>query len=90
METTIDQAGRVVVPKALRTRFHLAPGTRIEITADDNGIYLAPADSGPALSEKQGVLVHRGSEPVNIDIVAFIQSERDRRSVGIAAEQPDT
>ena len=34
MITTIDGAGQVVVPRALRERFNLAAGTELEIVAD--------------------------------------------------------
>ncbi|MEN9840296.1 MAG: Antidote-toxin recognition MazE, bacterial antitoxin, partial [Verrucomicrobiota bacterium] len=32
MTITIDRAGRVVLPKSIRDRFHLTPGTEIELT----------------------------------------------------------
>lgn len=38
MRTTIDAAGRVVVPKALRDAVGLAPGTELEIEAVDGRV----------------------------------------------------
>lgn len=38
MITTIDKAGRVVVPKAMRDRLGLAPGTELEIVEDGAGL----------------------------------------------------
>lgn len=35
MRTTIDAAGRIVVPKPLRERLGFAPGTELEIEAVD-------------------------------------------------------
>ena len=35
MRTTIDKAGRIVVPKALRDELSLTPGQELEISAVD-------------------------------------------------------
>jgi len=35
MKTTIDSAGRIVVPKSLRQALHLKPGQPLEIRAGD-------------------------------------------------------
>lgn len=45
MNTTIDSAGRIVVPKALRTALGLEPGQLLEIRAGDGRleIEVAPA-----------------------------------------------
>jgi AbrB family looped-hinge helix DNA binding protein len=55
MRTTIDKAGRVVIPKQLRDQVGLRPG-EVEITADGTGLRLeAPADE--SLDERDGRLV---------------------------------
>lgn len=36
MRTTIDKAGRIVVPKRLRDALNMNPGTELEILAVDN------------------------------------------------------
>jgi AbrB family looped-hinge helix DNA binding protein len=43
MRTTIDAAGRVVIPKALRDEAGLAPGTEIEVELRDGRIEIEPA-----------------------------------------------
>jgi AbrB family looped-hinge helix DNA binding protein len=42
MRTSIDGAGRVVVPKALRDALDLRPGTPLEIEQEDGRLVLAP------------------------------------------------
>jgi AbrB family looped-hinge helix DNA binding protein len=42
MSATIDSAGRVVIPKALRDRAGLAPGTRVDFTFHDGSIQVSP------------------------------------------------
>jgi AbrB family looped-hinge helix DNA binding protein len=87
MSITIDRAGRIVVPKALRERFGLHAGTELEIEAVGDGLRLRVRDSGPAFIEKEGVLVHHAAGPaMEIDVAAFINRERDRRAVGQAPQ----
>ena len=55
MRTTIDKAGRLVIPKALRDRVGLAPG-EVEITADGAALRVEPV-SEESLAERGGRLV---------------------------------
>ena len=80
MRTTIDRAGRLVVPKPLRERFHLAPGSELEIEPTSDGIIIRPVDRGPALVDREGVLVHHGPRPAELDIAAFVREERESRA----------
>ena len=42
MTTTIDNAGRVVIPKSLRDQMGLVPGTEIEIRMRDGHLEIEP------------------------------------------------
>jgi AbrB family looped-hinge helix DNA binding protein len=55
MRTTIDQAGRVVIPKALRDEVGLGAG-EVEVRAEGAGLRLEPV-SGGSLQERDGRLV---------------------------------
>ena len=55
MRTTIDKAGRLVVPKALRDRLGLHPG-EVEITVDGASLRIEPVFND-SLVEKGGRLV---------------------------------
>ena len=79
MKTTIDAAGRIVVPKALRDRLALAPGSEIELEAVADGVFLRPAATGPALVLEDGVLIHRGSGGAAVDVVEFLRQQRAAR-----------
>ncbi len=88
MITTIDHAGRIVVPKALREQLHLKGGTPIEIFAEGDGLRLRVPRAGPSFVEKEGVLVHRGDAVADVDIAAFINQQRAERAVQ-AGEPPE-
>ena len=55
MRTTIDKAGRLVIPKALRDRLGLRPG-EVEVTADGTALRVE-AVAGEGLTRHGGRLV---------------------------------
>ena len=57
MKTTIDRAGRVVIPKAIRERVGLEAGMELEVTEDNGRVELQPI--GP-----QGRVVYENGLPV--------------------------
>ena len=87
MKTTIDAAGRVVVPKPLRDRLSLAAGSEIEIELVGDGIVLRPASAESAIVAEDGVLVHRGGTPVALDVVAFLRGARASRIAPSAGDR---
>lgn len=88
MTVTIDRLGRIVVPKSVRDRYHLAPGTDLELDLDVTGFHLKPAQDEPTLIRKDGVLIHHGTDTLDIDITVAIAADRDRRIGEIVAEEP--
>jgi AbrB family looped-hinge helix DNA binding protein len=82
MRTTIDKAGRVVIPAPVRERAGLTPGTELEISTDDTGIRLERVAPGPRLVKVGRRLVARptvtATERLNIDIAAVVEEERNR------------
>jgi AbrB family looped-hinge helix DNA binding protein len=56
MKTTIDRAGRLVIPRPLRDRIGLAGGGEVEIELDGAGIRIAPVP-GTELREEGGLLI---------------------------------
>ncbi len=45
MMTTIDRAGRVVVPRFIRERLHLLDGGKVEVTERAGIIEISPVDA---------------------------------------------
>jgi AbrB family looped-hinge helix DNA binding protein len=83
MKATIDKAGRVVIPIALRRRAGLRPGSELEVELDDSAtLRLTRRVPGPRLVRVGRRLVARPSLPAKklpaIDVAAMIDDERNR------------
>jgi AbrB family looped-hinge helix DNA binding protein len=61
MKTTIDGAGRVVIPKPIRDQMGLAPGDTIEIDFDGWSITIDRAPGDAHVVERGGVMVVDGA-----------------------------
>jgi len=83
MRTTIDKAGRVVIPATIRDRARLVAGSELEIREDELGIRLERVAPGPRLVRVGQRLVARPTAPSDsrtaIDVEAVIEDERNRR-----------
>ena len=69
METTIDAAGRIVVPKALRDALGLVPGSTVDISAYGDGLHVAPGGRTARIVEEDGHLVMTGDTVITDEIV---------------------
>ena len=82
MRSTIDRAGRVVIPASIRQRAGLTPGSELEITEDELGVRLQRVAPGPKLVRVGRRLVARPSVAARdrpmVDIEALIEEERNR------------
>jgi AbrB family looped-hinge helix DNA binding protein len=82
MRTTIDKAGRVVIPAAVRERAGLRPGTELKISVDEFGLRLERVAPGPRLVRVGRRLVARPTVGVDarplVDIASVIEEERNR------------
>jgi len=82
MRTTIDKAGRVVIPAGVRERAGLTPGTTLEVTADEEGIRLERVAPEPRVMKVGRRLVARPTVTAenrpSIDVATLIEEERNR------------
>jgi AbrB family looped-hinge helix DNA binding protein len=72
MRTTIDAAGRVVIPKQLRQAASLEPGQELEITERDGRIEIEPVSAPVHLVERDGFLA---AEVADEDVPALTAAE---------------
>ncbi len=82
MKTTIDKAGRVVIPAAIRERAGLKPGTELDVIMDDITIRLVRTGPAPKLVRKGRRLI---AKPIaspkdlpELDLAAIVEEERNR------------
>jgi AbrB family looped-hinge helix DNA binding protein len=82
MQTTIDKAGRVVIPAAIRLKAGFQPGTRLEVVADDFSVRLIKTGPGARIVNTGKRLVARPSaspeELPAVDVAELVAEERNR------------
>ena len=77
METSIDQAGRIVVPKALRDALGLTPGTVLDVSSYGSGLTLIPRGRTARVVEEGGRLVVDSDRAISDeDVFAVIDAGR--------------
>ncbi|WP_070890971.1 AbrB/MazE/SpoVT family DNA-binding domain-containing protein [Mycobacterium tuberculosis] len=78
MRTTIDVAGRLVIPKRIRERLGLRGNDQVEITERDGRIEIEPAPTGVELVREGSVLVARPERPLPPLIDEIVRETLDR------------
>lgn len=80
MRTTIDKAGRVVIPRVLRDRIGLTHGGEVQLELDGGGVRIDPVADGE-LVEQDGILVipKTGSRVTRQMIRDMIDADRHGR-----------
>jgi len=82
MKTTIDKAGRVVIPAAVRAKVGLQPGAEIDVLVEEGSIRLVRAVPRSKLVRVGKRLVARPTADSRslppVDVAALIEEERNR------------
>ena len=77
METSIDSAGRIVVPKPLRDALGLIAGSTMDVSRYGAGLQLLPTGRTARLVDESGVLVATGDTAIDDDdVFALIDTGR--------------
>lgn len=77
MEATIDKAGRIVVPKAIRDALGLSPGTILDVSTYGAGLTLIPRGRTATVVEADGVLVLDSDREIgDEDVFSLIDAGR--------------
>jgi AbrB family looped-hinge helix DNA binding protein len=59
--TTVSSKGQVVIPRALREKYRLTPGTRLEVAESGEGLVLAPVKPARSSRRQAGWRALRGA-----------------------------
>ncbi len=80
MKTTIDAAGRLVIPKSLRSELKLSAGTELELRVRGGILEIEPVSTPMRLIRKGKGLVATSEQPLPAlgpdDVRAAIESQR--------------
>lgn len=79
MKLRLDKLGRVVLPKPLRARYGLRPGTELEVSEGAQEFALRPARPAPSMVNIKGVWVHQGVPQSGIDFAKALREDREDR-----------
>ena len=75
MTITIDRAGRVMLPKAIRERHGLTEGAKLDVAEEGASIVITPRPAHIRIVEEDGRLVAVGGVPVTDHTVRAILEE---------------
>jgi AbrB family looped-hinge helix DNA binding protein len=77
MKTTIDSAGRLVVPKVLRDRLGLEPGSTVEISPYGAGLQLMAVSRTARVRTIDGSVVAESDTAItDEDVFELLESDR--------------
>jgi AbrB family transcriptional regulator (stage V sporulation protein T) len=83
---TLDRAGRVVLPKAIRDEMHLSPGDTLDLMVKGDEVTLRPRRGATPLQKERGVWVFRTGQPLTADeteeTLRDIRTQRHRQNAG--------
>jgi AbrB family looped-hinge helix DNA binding protein len=79
-KVTVDRAGRVVIPKALRRELEIAPGDNLELQHEGDRMVLRPMRRRAALEKERGIWVFRSGERLSAaEVRAELLRTRENR-----------
>lgn len=83
---TVDKAGRVVLPKAVRDELQLSAGDSLELESSEDQIVLRPVRNRVGMRKKQGIWVLDFDEPIPAaatnQVLRDIRREREQAALG--------
>ena len=85
-KVTIDQAGRVVLPKKLRDDLRLTPGDTLDVSVEDDAVTLRPRRHSSPMHKKDGIWVFTSGKPLSQaeadEALSKARAARDRQNAG--------
>ena len=86
VQTTLDKAGRIVLPKPLRDELNLSAGDALDVSVSREQITLRPVRTTSPLQKERGVWVIRTGEKLPAatadETIRQVREERHLASLG--------
>jgi AbrB family looped-hinge helix DNA binding protein len=79
VKITLDKAGRVSLPKALRQELQLGPGDALQLESRGEQITLRPVRASMPIRKEDGVWVYRSGQKTSVSIRRLIEEGREER-----------
>lgn len=80
MKTTIDAAGRLVIPRELRKKAGLEPGMALEVRVEDGVVLVEPAPTQVVFKRRGRFVVAQRTEAGPVLTEQTVRETRDRIS----------
>ena len=78
MKSTIDQAGRLVIPRELRRAAGLEPGMALDVRVEDGAVIIEPAPLPVTLKRRGRFVVAHASVPVPTLTAREVEETREQ------------
>jgi AbrB family looped-hinge helix DNA binding protein len=78
MKTTIDSAGRLVIPKEIRVKANITPDTPLNVEWNDGRIEIEPLPTAVRFARKRGLLVAEPEHDVPVLRREIVEETRKR------------
>ncbi len=81
MKTTVDSAGRIVIPRDIRHATGIGPGTVVEVEVREGGVSIEPASAAVKIVKRGRlrIAVTEGGGTLSEDQVRSVRDELRRR-----------
>ena len=77
MRLRVDKFGRMIIPKPMRRRMGIEPGTDVEVREDGKELRVIAVQDEPAVIRKNGLLMCTAKPLVDLDDA--IRQDREKR-----------
>lgn len=82
---TLDNAGRVSIPRSIRMELQLEPGDALQLETNGEQITLRPVRAAMPIRKEDGVWVYRSGQRTDVPVRKLIEEGRTERHRSILA-----
>ena len=84
-QISLDEAGRIVIPKSICETLHLEAGDLLDLESDGGRITLRPTRATNSIYQEDGLWVFGSGQPTDCSIPQLIEEGRAERDRAVLA-----